>query len=267
MTNTQMFDRKSAAKTLHKPCRGFEYRYIVYINGDVYDRYTNKLVKHILDKVTLIGINNKEYKMPIQKVIDSTFSDLDLTKYEEVKNHPGYYINKTGSLYNFKSKRFISTTIKNGYMRYNVDWKRRLVHEVLADQYIPNPNHYETIDHIDCNKLNNSIDNLEWVTREENKRRAYDNGLACVIKTLVTFSKDNNSFTLLGLENASRVFNIKKSCLSTMINRYGNKNMVIPSGSMKGYKITTQKCKCNVQRLSDKEQESSDSDMVDIQIG
>lgn len=267
MTNTQMFDRKSAAKTLHKPCRGFEYRYIVYINGNVYDRYTNELVKHIQDKVTLIGINNKEYKMPIQKVINSTFSNLDLTKYEEVVNHPGYYINKTGSLYNSKSKRFVSATIKNGYMRYNVDWKRRLVHEVLADQYIPNPNHYETVDHIDCNKLNNSIDNLEWVTREENKRRAYDNGLTRVVKTLVTFSKDNDSFTLLGLENASRVFNIKKSCLCTMISRYGNKDMVIPSGSMKGYKITTQKCKCNVQRLSDKEQESSDSDMVDIQIG
>lgn len=267
MTNTQTFDRKSAAKTLHKPCRGFEYRYIVYIDGNVYDRYTNKLVKHMQDKVTLIGINNKEYKMPVQKVIDSTFSDLDLTKYEEVFNHPGYYINKTGSLYNSQSKRFISTAIKNGYMRYNVDWKSRLVHEVLADQYIPNPNHYETIDHIDCNKLNNSIDNLEWVAREENKRRVYENGLTCVVKTLVTFSKGNDSFTLLGLENASRVFNIKKSCLCTMISRYGDKDMVIPSGSMKGYKITTQKCKCNVQRLSNMEQESSDSDMVDIQIG
>lgn len=52
-----------------------------------------------------------------------------------------------------------------------------------------------------------------------------------------------------------------------MISRYGNKNMVIPSGSMKGYKITTQKCKCNVQRLSDMEQDSSESDMVDIQFG
>nr|DAK88157.1 MAG TPA: homing endonuclease [Caudoviricetes sp.] len=77
-------------------------------------------------------------------------------------------------------------------MRYNVDWKRRLVHEVLADQYIQNPNHYETIDHVDCNKLNNSITNLEWVTREENKKRAYNNGLTCVVKTLVTFSKDND---------------------------------------------------------------------------
>ncbi len=263
MTNTQKFDRKSAAKTLHKSCRGFEYRYVVYIDGNIYDRYTKKLVKNNNGRVTLIGINNKEYNMPVQKIIDQTFSDLDLTKFDIVKGHEDYVINKNGTLYNTKSKRFISTTIKHGYMRYNVDWTRRMVHEVLADQYIPNPNHYETIDHVDCNKLNNSIQNLEWCTREENKRRAYDNGLTCVFKTLVTFAKGNDSFSLLGLENASRVFNIKKSCLCTMIKRYGDKDMVVPSGSMKGYKITTQKCKCNVQRLSDKEQGSSDSEMID----
>ena len=267
MTNTQMFDRKSAAKTLHKPCRGFEYRYILYVDGNVYDRYTKKLVKVVHNKVTLVGINNKEYNIPVQKLIDSTFCDLDLTKFDHVKGHDGYLINKNGTLFNTKSGKFVSTTIKHGYMRYNVDWKRRLVHQVLADQYIENPDHYETIDHLDGNKLNNSINNLDWCTREENKKRAYDNGLACVIKTLVTFNKDDDSFTLLGLENASRVFNIKKSCLCTMIQRYGNKDMVIPSGSMKGYKITTQKCKCNVQRLSRVEQDSSESEMIDIQIG
>ena len=266
MTNTQMFDRKSAAKTLHKPCRGFEYRYILYIDKKVYDRYTKQLVKVHNNKVILIGINNKEYNIPIQKLIDSTFCDLDLTKFDKVKNHENYIINKNGSLYNTRSKKFISTTIKHGYMRYNVDWPRRMVHEVLSDQYIPNPNHYETIDHLDCNKLNNSISNLEWVTREENNKRAYDNNLTYVVKSLVTFSKDNDSFTILGLENASRVFNIKKSCLSTIIKRYGNKGMVIPSGSMKGYKITTQKCKCNVQRLSKTEQDSSESDIIDIQL-
>lgn len=262
-----MFDRKSAAKTLHKPCKGFEYRYVVYIDGNVYDRYTKHLVNNIDGKVTLVGINNKEYNMPVQKIIDSTFCDTDLTKFDKVVGHEDYIINKNGSLYNTKSHRFVSTTIKNGYMRYNVDWKRRLVHEVLADQYIQNPNRYETIDHIDCNKLNNSISNLEWVTNEENKKRAYNNGLTRVVKTLVTFSKGDDSFTLLGLENASRVFNIKKSCLCTMIRKYGDKNMVIPSGSMKGYKITTQKCKCCVQRLSETEQGSSELEMIDAPCG
>lgn len=264
--NTQKFDRQSAAKTLHKPLRGFEYRYILYIDGVVYDRYTDSVVKAVNNRVTLTGINNKQYAYNIQKLIDLTFSDLDLTKFEEVKGHPGYVINKNGSLYNTISKRFVSTKVKNGYMRYNVDWRRRFVHEVLADQWIPNPNNLETIDHIDCNKLNNSLSNLEWVDREENKRRAYDNGLTAVVKSLVTFTKGDESFTLLGLENASKVFGIRKSTLCTMIKRYGDKDTVIPSGSMKGYKITTQKCKCQVQRLSDMEQDSSESEMVDASV-
>lgn len=264
--NTQKFDRQSAAKTLHKPLRGFEYRYILYINGTVYDKYTNSIVKPINNKVTVIGINNKPYTYNMQKLIDLTFNDLDLTTFEDVKEHPGYKINKNGSLFNTTSNKFISTTIKNGYMRYNVNWKRRLVHEVLADQWIPNPNNLETIDHIDCNKLNNSLDNLEWVDREENKRRAYENGLTAVVKSLVTFTKGDESFTLLGLENASKVFGIRKSTLCTMIKRYGDKDIVIPSGSMKGYKITTSKCKCQVQRLSYMEQSSSELEMVDASL-
>ena len=258
-----MLNSQSAAKTLHKPLRGFEFRYVLYSDGTVYDKYTKNNLKVVDKKVTLIGINDKPYKYNIGKLLDITFSDLDITKYETVKNHPDYIINKTGSLYNTKSKRFVSTTIRNGYMRYNVDWTRRMVHEVLADQFIPNPNNYNSIDHIDCNKLNNSLDNLEWVDIEENKRRAYENGLTAVVKSLVTFIKDDESFTLLGLENASKVFGIKKPTLCTMIKRYGDKDITIPSGSMKGYKIITSKCKCNVQRLSVMEQSSSELEMVD----
>ena len=246
-------NRQSAAKTLHKPLKGFEFRYVIYSDGKVYDKYRKVFLKEFKNRVTLTGINDKSYSIDIQKLLSSTFSEINLSEYERVKGHEDYLINKTGSLYNTKSKRYISTTIKNGYMRYNVNWKRRLVHEVLADQFIENPNNYNSIDHVDCNKLNNSLDNLEWVDIEENKKRAYDNGLTRVIKTMVTFIKDKESFTLLGLENASKVFSIKKSTLCAMIKKYGDKDLVIPSGSMKGYKIITNKCKCEVQRLSDKE--------------
>lgn len=261
--NTQMLNGQSAAKTLHKPLNGFEYRYVIYTDGTIYDKYNKKNLTVFNNKVTLIGINNKPYCININKLLDSTFGKQDFSEYEEVKGHSGYIISRNGSLYNTSSKRFISTTVKNGYMRYNVDWKRRLVHEVLADQFIPNPNNYNSVDHVDCNKLNNSLSNLEWCDIEENKRRAYENGLGIVIKTSVTFSKGDDSFTLLGLENASRVFNITKSTLCTMIKKYGDKDLVIPNGSMKGYKITTKKCRCKVQRLSDSEQGLSKPEIVD----
>lgn len=51
------------------------------------------------------------------------------------------------------------------------------VHRLVAEAFIPNPEHKETINHIDGNKLNNAISNLEWATQHENNLHAYRTGL------------------------------------------------------------------------------------------
>ena len=50
-------------------------------------------------------------------------------------------------------------------------------HRVIAKCFIPNPNSYPIINHIDGNKTNNNIRNLEWCTRSYNVKHAYANGL------------------------------------------------------------------------------------------
>ena len=51
------------------------------------------------------------------------------------------------------------------------------VSRLVAKAFIPNPNNYEEVDHINADKTNNTVSNLDWVTPEENKRRAYVNNL------------------------------------------------------------------------------------------
>ena len=51
------------------------------------------------------------------------------------------------------------------------------VHRLIAKAYIPNPNNYTMINHIDGNKLNNNMNNLEWVTNQENRNHAIKNNL------------------------------------------------------------------------------------------
>lgn len=51
------------------------------------------------------------------------------------------------------------------------------VHRLVAEAFIPNPNNYKEINHINCNKKDNRKENLEWCSSSMNKKHAYQNGL------------------------------------------------------------------------------------------
>lgn len=51
------------------------------------------------------------------------------------------------------------------------------IHRLVAEAFIPNPNRLKCIDHIDCDKTNNQVDNLRWCSHLQNIRYAKENGL------------------------------------------------------------------------------------------
>lgn len=94
-----------------------------------------------------------------------------------------YFIDEQGRCYNAKTANYLKGQISNsGYLNYNIsitpDNKRRLyAHRLVATAYLENPNNLPVVNHKDGNKLNNNVDNLEWVTVQENTEHAIRTGL------------------------------------------------------------------------------------------
>lgn len=95
---------------------------------------------------------------------------------------PDYECSNTGFIRNIKTKRVLkSFNINSGYLciqLYNKGYsKRYLVHRVIASTWVPNPNTYSEVNHLDGNKHNNAVSNLEWCTSSDNKQHAWKLGL------------------------------------------------------------------------------------------
>ena len=97
------------------------------------------------------------------------------------------YITPTGKVYGeYPDGRYYPKTVfvnkHNGYVYTSIHTDsgkcvQRRLHRLLAKAYIPNPNNYPIVMHLDNNKQNYSLDNLKWGTEKENTQQAVDDGL------------------------------------------------------------------------------------------
>lgn len=93
-----------------------------------------------------------------------------------------YFVYENGEIYNSKTKRFLKGSVFNSGYRFvslsvNNKSKNYAVHRLVAEAFLPNPLKLPIVNHIDGNKLNNNVENLEWVTAQKNSQHAHDTGL------------------------------------------------------------------------------------------
>lgn len=75
-------------------------------------------------------------------------------------------------------EREMSYTVNNrGYQTVVIRRKTHMIHRLVAQAFIPNPDNKPCVNHIDGNKLNNHVSNLEWCSIQENNLHARQTGL------------------------------------------------------------------------------------------
>jgi hypothetical protein len=95
----------------------------------------------------------------------------------QLKDNPNYLVTVDGRVFSLHTMRFLSLLKKNDYIYVKIGSKSYRMHRLVAQTYLPNPENKPQVNHIDGNKHNNMLCNLEWATHSENMQHACDTGL------------------------------------------------------------------------------------------
>ena len=104
-------------------------------------------------------------------------------------------------------------------LRENKKDKYRFIHRLVALCFIPNPENKPEVNHIDGNKLNNHVSNLEWATSQENENHALDSGLITPRKPVIGIHKDTGQQRLFrSVADAARTTGESEAGISGCVN-------------------------------------------------
>ena len=118
---------------------------------------------------------NKQFTLP------------QLIEWADVSGYEGLYsVSTEGQVYTHKYKKFLKPRSKRGYLNVSLSKNKKRkefrVHRLVAIAFISNSENKEQVNHIDGDKNNNKVNNLEWVTQSENITHSYNLGLHSTIK-------------------------------------------------------------------------------------
>jgi hypothetical protein len=161
-----------------------------------YENKNNNLENEIWKEVILENVNMEDKKYLVSNL--------------------GRFKNSTGIIMdNYKVN-------ENGYIRVYIYNKTYALHRLIALSFIENHENKEQVNHIDGNKLNNSVENLEWVTNKENQIHKFNCGLGNNLKKqIVQYDLEMNKLNEFeSITKAANELNIGKTNIIGVLKNY-----------------------------------------------
>lgn len=195
---------------------GYEGLYKININGEVFSIRTNRILTLFKrNNKDMVGLskNGKSTSVSIDTLLHKAFPDLQIkTKnledeiWKDIENYESIYqISNCGriksldryiyqrdaegnlyerfvpekvlSLKKNNGNGYIVASLSNGFEQQSSNF---YIHILVAKHFIPNIFNKPTVNHIDGNKSNNCVNNLEWATQKEQAQHAIKNNLTTV---------------------------------------------------------------------------------------
>jgi hypothetical protein len=191
------------------PLPEYKNRYKVSSLGKIWSKAKNDYIKiSVSNGHNVISINKPNSKSRIQLRVDTLIAETFLGKSEKylyhkdnnllndnidnleyidipdylkikykchwkpIKKFENYFISTNGDVWSLYSEDLIKSQVVSGYKSVNIGYPKQLfkhIHRLVAESFINNENNYPVVNHIDEDKMNNVISNLEWTTSSENR--------------------------------------------------------------------------------------------------
>ena len=133
------------------------------------------------------------------------------------------------NIYYYENNELKVTKNSQGYCRVIILGKAQRLHRLIALKYISNPFLKPIVDHIDNNKSNNSIENLQWLTYSENSKKAYSENQSMsnftnklIKKKTIVSEKDNIKTKHLSLRQCANFIQRDVAAVYRVLNKEWN---------------------------------------------